>query len=86
MFFTLSPKVLSEGVWTYKKSENYRELVEKEAKFESISWSRLYAAVLFLTIGILDYFFLGAYFGPPEEIPVEQYHGTARDLIDGIWG
>ena len=22
MFFSLSPKILSEGVWTYKKSEN----------------------------------------------------------------
>ncbi|TFG19404.1 MAG: hypothetical protein EU530_06395 [Promethearchaeota archaeon] len=80
MFFSLSPKILSEGLWTYKKSDTYREEVTLEAKFVSIPWSRFYAAILFLAIGILDYFFLGAYFGPPEDIPVEQFHGTALTL------
>lgn len=80
MFFSLSPKILSEGEWTYKKSSSYREDVSLEAEFVSIPWSRFYAAILFLAIGILDYFFLGAYFGPPEDIPVEQFHGTALTL------
>ncbi|MHA1111725.1 MAG: hypothetical protein ACTSRE_11530 [Promethearchaeota archaeon] len=80
MFFSLSPKILSEGVWTYKKSSSYREDVTLEAKFVSIPWSKFIAGILFLAIGILDYFFLGAYFGPPDDIPVEEFHGTALTL------
>jgi hypothetical protein len=80
MFFSFSPKILSEGEWTYKPSRSYREPVTAEINFVSIPWTRFYAAILLLTIGILDYFFLGAYFGPPEDIPVEQFHGTALTL------
>ncbi|MBN2155754.1 MAG: hypothetical protein JW776_06905 [Candidatus Lokiarchaeota archaeon] len=80
MFFSLSPKKLSEGVWTYKTSDKYREKVIAETRFVSIPWTRFYAAILLISIGILNYFFLGAYFGPPEDIPVEQYHGTALTL------
>ncbi len=80
MFFSFSPKILSEGEWTYKKSENYREQVMEEINFVSIPWTRFIAAILLLAIGILDYFFLGAYFGPPEDIPVEEFHGTALTL------
>ena len=80
MFFSLSPKELSEGEWTYKNSDKYREEVTSEAKFVSIPWTRFYAAILLLAVGILDYFFLGAYFGPPEDIPVEEFHGTALTL------
>jgi len=80
MFFSFSPKILSEGEWTYKKSNKYRENVTLEANFISIPWSRFYAAILLISVGILNYFFLGAYFGPPEDLPIDEFHGTALTL------
>ncbi len=83
-FFTIAPYQLRENSLTRRSVDQYRETVDRQVTFFSLSRSRLAATLLFLTIAIVDIHFLTLHIGTPADMEIGgAYNGTGTAVVLG---